>query len=270
MRGKVGFPKERTVIPKCSSKTKAEWNHRWPSYCCQYVTVIITGEMLTVLQVYPNCGYGFVSPSFFLAFLISPHLSTLHWKIFTILNLWFNILSYMFLVLVIKRCKITNIQWRKFSWPALFPYQLYSRKEWLCYNESFPPRKHFLRTCRLLLVTLMRSKQSVTTTIMIHTCFNSAVNSERSHILFMLWDKYPESRCPLNVEVKLEVKHDRLSKYIYLAFVLKCQHSGCKSIFFFKSIYPQRLTKQQQQHHFQSTKAECQAYVTHRRVMAWI
>lgn len=190
--------------------------------------------MLTVLQVYPNCGYVFVSPSFFLAFLISPHLSTLHWKIFTILNLWFNILSYMFLVLVIKRCKITNIQWRKFSWPALFPYQLYSRKEWLCYNESFPPRKHFLRTCRLLLVTLMRSKQLVTTTIMIHTCFNSAVNSERSHILFMLWDKYPESRCPLNVEVKLEVKHDRLSKYIYLAFVLKCQHSGWKSIFFLK------------------------------------
>lgn len=167
-------------------------------------------------------------------------------------------------------CKITNTQWRNFSWPALFPYQLHSQKEWLCYNESFPSRKHFLRTCRLLLVSLMRSKRWVNITIMIHTCFNSAVNSERSHSLFMLWDKYPESRCPLNVEVKLEVKHDRLSKYIYLAFVLKCQHSGCKSIFFLKSINPQRLTKQQQQHHFQSSKVECQGYVTHRRVMAWI
>lgn len=58
----------------------------------------------------------------------------------------------------------------------------------------------------------------------------------------------PRASCPLRGEVDHELQHGRLNKGIYLSFVLKCQQSHSKWIFFFKGVNPQRqrLTKQEQ------------------------
>lgn len=132
----------------------------------------------------------------------------------------------------------------KFLCPPLSSHQLYFQK-WLHVRTKFSIKKTSSKNLQAA-SSYFDENQAVGQ----HNNYESpmlpnaaAANSERSHSLFMLGDKYPASRCPLNVEVTREVKHGRLNKHIYLTFVLKCQQSGSKSIFFLKKYKPTKTDK---------------------------